>query len=336
MEVGSRSITHRSNSRRTPRDAFGGVLFACELRVQDTGRRRYSAVTHPQMLRALTHLVPTMLCLAGAPAAQSARSPESTALPRELAATELELEARWERLTDTVYHFEERFELVADLAPAARRRTCDAARLSALLPAQAVAVGDVWPVDVESLLPFVRQLHAGATATLHHDRGSGIGAPGAFACLRAIDGAHAEIVLRAHVDFRIAGDGTDARSSWFTPAQFAGRIALDLARRTVLGFELAVPDQHSNVDVNVALEQGVIADIGRVPEMSIRGGTFPAFAEDAAQIAERAARERLTRAFYPFAAIAWHELAEARALSLATHKPLHVIALFGSLLDESC
>lgn len=253
-----------------------------------------------------------------------------------LAECSLELEARWERLTDTVYRFEERYPLVRDLAPAAARATYRAEHFRPFLPESAVAVGDTWRIDPNDALPFLRQLHAGATAELHHDGGSGIAAHGAWACLRVLDAAHAEISLRVHADFRIAGDGERATSSWFTPAQFRGHMVIDRARAAVIAFELGVPSQSANVDVNIADGEGIVADIGRVPRMEVAGGRAPEYAAGAKQLAQREVELVLQRKFYPLAELEWLELPAARAQSLATGRPLHVVALFGSLFDESC
>jgi hypothetical protein len=248
----------------------------------------------------------------------------------------LELAATWERLTDTTYKFEQRYPLVRDLAPAADRARYDAAQFRPFLPRDAVAVGDTWSIDPAAALPFLRQFHPGATAELHHDSGLGVSAHGAWACLRLLTEEHAEVCLRVHADFMIEGDGGRATSSWFTPAQFRGRMVIDRKRGAVVAFTLGVPSQGVNVDVNIADGKGVFADIGRVPRMELSGGTFPAFPGSAVQIAEREAQDRLARRFYPFAEIPWLDLAAARAESLATGRPLHVIALFGSLMDESC
>jgi hypothetical protein len=57
---------------------------------------------------------------------------------------------------------------------------------------------------------------------------------------------------------------------------------------------------------------------------------------DAREITAEAARDILARRFYPLAEIEWLGLEAALARARATDKPLHVVALFGSLLDESC
>jgi hypothetical protein len=248
----------------------------------------------------------------------------------------IELRARWEPLVDSVYEFAREYPLVRDLAPAQERELHGADRIQALLPVEPVGVGDRWRVDVDDVLPFLRQFHAGATAELHHDRGMGLGAAGGYGCLRLLDARHAEIVLRVHADFRIAGDGTDVRSSWYTPAQFRGRLVLDRASGEVVALEWKVPQQSANVDVNVAIDGRVICDIGRAPVMELVGGKFPEYGDGAVQIGDAAVDAALARAFYPFAELEWLELEAALDEARLTGKPLHVVALFGSLLDESC
>ena len=101
--------------------------------------------------------------------------------------------------------------------------------------------------------------------------------------------------------------------------------------------ELAVPRSRANVDLNVHEPRlGTICDIGCVPRLELTGGTFPQPAKGDLQISEREAERLLERRFYPFAELAWLDLPAARAASVASGKPLHVIALFGSLIDESC
>lgn len=276
--------------------------------------------------------LPTCL-LATFLAASIARAQEPATLT--LRDSTLELSAVWEPLTDTTYGFETRYALVRDLAPASTRATYRADAFRPFLPADAVAPGATWSIDVGAALPFLRQFHPGATAELHHDNGMGVSAHGAHACLRALSEAHAEILLRVHADFLLAGDGGPTTSSWFTPGQFRGRMAIDRGTGQVIAFELAVPQQRANVDVNVLDGPGIAADIGRT-RIELTGGRFPAIGADAPQVSEREAELTLERQFYPFAAIDWLDLASARAQSLATGKPLHVVALFGSLTDESC
>jgi hypothetical protein len=112
-------------------------------------------------------------------------------------------------------------------------------------------------------------------------------------------------------------------------------MVIDRRTSEVVGFELAVPQQRANVDVNVREGDDSSADIGRT-RMELTGGHFPEIGANAPQVSVRDAERTLERQFYPFAAIDWLDLPAARAQSVATGKPLHVVALFGSLTDESC
>lgn len=252
----------------------------------------------------------------------------------------VELDAACEPLTDSVYGFAQRFRWIAALQPVAKRRRYESAQFRPFLPTKPVAVGDVWRVDAKAVLPFLRQLHAGATETLHHGAGplAGISAPGTWACLRAVSDTHAEVLLRAHAEFVLQGDGTMGKSSWMTPGQFEGRLWIDRRKREVVAFELALPQRNANVDFNVMSGQGSFsADIGRIPRLELKS---PAAVERPARFAsERSlgdARLRLRRKFYPFARVSWRTLEDAWKHASARGKPMHVIALFGTLDDESC
>ena len=113
-------------------------------------------------------------------AASEVAAPDPAQEKVELALREfsLELRARWEPLTDTVYEFEKRYALVRDLKPAAERARHGAESFRPFLPAEAVAVGDTWRIRVPDVLPLLRQFHAGATSEMHHDSGTGVSAPG--------------------------------------------------------------------------------------------------------------------------------------------------------------
>lgn len=281
----------------------------------------------------------TLLAALVLAASLSAQEPKVQLALREFT---LELEAHWERLEDTTYGFEKRYPLIRDLAPAMPKASYDAAAFRAFLPESAVAVGESWAVDVHAVLPFLRQFHPGARAELHHDHGMGVSAHGAYACLRALDETRAEILLRAHAEFLLDGDGEPSSSSWFTPAQFRGLLVLDRRTGTVSYFQLGVPPRRANVDINIAVDGGISADIGKIPRMELVGGQAlsngarGAIGAHATQIGEREAEQILERRFYPFAAVEWLDLAAARRESLATKKPLHVVELFGALTDESC
>jgi hypothetical protein len=249
--------------------------------------------------------------------------------PPKLTGDGLELEAAFEAVTDTVYGLEKEAPPIRNFGVAIPRQRHVAAAFVPFLPATPVKVGDTWPVSVPDLVPLLRQFHAGASAELHHQ---GVGSPGGWACLRTLGETQAEICFRIHAEFLLEGDGDFTNSSWLTPAQFRGRLVLDRKTGAVTGFRLEVPDQLANVDMNVA----TAADIGRIPKMELVGGTLADVVNGEGGLAEDEARQLLARQFYPFAQLDWFSLEEALAQSRATGKPMHIIALFGSLDDESC
>ena len=60
-----------------------------------------------------------------------------------------------------------------------------------------VAVGEVWKIDANGLLPFLRQFHPGATVSLSGKRG-------AYAVLKSATDTHLEILFRFHADFNLS------------------------------------------------------------------------------------------------------------------------------------
>ncbi len=247
----------------------------------------------------------------------------------------IELKAVWEPVTDTVYDFEKKFDVIKRLKPVSERARYEARHFRPFLPTEQVGVGDVWRVDPKAALPFLRQFHPGATDKLHHGF---VGVRGAWACLRALDVNHAEIIIRVHAEFLLEGDGGHGTSSWMTPAQFEGRMQIDRKTRAVTAFQLSLPQQRANVDFNVAKDGGTLADIGRIPRMELSSGD--GFSNQVASGTEaltlEQARKLLARKFYQFAEVDWLNLEEALRMSKRTGKPMHIVALFGSLSDESC
>lgn len=282
------------------------------------------------------------LCLLAARwiAAPPPSPPDEGAAPVTLALDDggsIEVVAHWDRITSSTYGLE-KDDRIASLAPVDATREVPTSRFRPLLPTGPVAIGDRWTLNAAELEPILAQLHAGVTTTLHHSSEG----QGAYAVLRAVGDRFAEIAFRVHAEFRLA----DGRS-FYTPAQFAGRLRIDRDRRRVAGVRIQVPPRNSNVDVNLFLEavqvpghdrpfSGFSADIGFVPRLELVGGDADGDEPWTEEIAPAVAERRLAEAFYGFLAVDWLPFADAVARSRETGKPLHVVALFGVLDDESC
>jgi hypothetical protein len=266
--------------------------------------------------------------------------PTAPVQPAPPAETGLEVTAYWEPFAESRGKFAETWDELRTLQPAHATKTYAAEDFRAFLAREQTAVGEVWELDGERLLPFLKQFHAGATLQLHHGF---VAAPGAFACLRARDDRYDEVVFRLHAEFLLS-DG----KSFYTPAQFAGRVLFDRAAKRVSYFRCHLPPRNTNVDVNRfqppkdGKDTGgppmLMADIGYAPRMELVGGDEPlanGFRGKEA-IEPKAAEQKLARRFYKFSEIHWLPWDEAVAESVRTGKPLHVVALFGALDDESC
>ncbi len=264
-----------------------------------------------------------------------------------------ELRASWSPIASSTYQLYEQEPLKGLLAacPAEESSRYGYGDIEPLCPPAGLAVGEVYTVEEEALLPFLRQLHPGATMDLHHhtfpahffadipperrDPRYQETKPG---MIRNVDGPFGiravlldgdgplDILLRAHPEFQFA-EGT-----FFTPSQFEGRLVVDTGKREVLHFSLRVPDRKTNVDMNTTTG----ADIGHVPNLSLSGGPGPAPKGDASATLVRA-RRSLEIAFYgSWADLEWLPLPEAIAESRRLERPLHLVVLFGTLADESC
>ncbi len=247
----------------------------------------------------------------------------------------LELQAFWDPCKESKYGLFERTKAIASIQPVHETNLYLASSFQAFLPEHRVEVGQVWKVKEEAVLPFLRQLHPGATAHLHH---GSPGSTGARACLRAINATKAEVLIRAHAEFRIEDE------IFFTPAQFEGRLVLDQETGMVDSFRLFLPSRNTNVDINVGSvdssgpfpeSRSYEADIGWVPRLEVTSGpSLPPHWVDSISLEK--ARSRLRAPFYAFAKIDWMPFESAVQESIDLGLPLHLIILFGCLDDESC
>ena len=253
----------------------------------------------------------------------------------------LEVHAHWDPIADSTYNLHkkspESVELF-DLSPHEPIREYKGEAFNAFLPPSTVAVGDVWELDLDSVIPFLSQFHPGATGELQH------GQKGAFACLRALSPDYADITFRIHAEFTLATrpnpdwkPGSDERQVYlarFIPSQYTGRLRINLQTGSIFDFSLALPPRNSNVDIN---DFGY-ADMVFVPRMELLATPTKTLdnVEWAEAITSEEARKRLELEFYKFAEINWRPLEEAVAASEVTQRPIHAVLAWGPLDDESC
>ena len=153
--------------------------------------------------------------------------------------TTLQVRAYWEPIADSALdlpnYSPENAAIFNNLSPAHPSQEYEADAFTAFFPNGDVTVGDLWELDVNKIVPFLRQFHPGATAEMHLNPGgwyttadhrravSGMESDGGFACLRALSSDYAEIVFRVHAEFLLDKDAP----AYFTPAQFTGRLVLN-------------------------------------------------------------------------------------------------------------
>ena len=198
------------------------------------------------------------------------------------------------------------------------------------LPPSSAKVGDIWVLDPEEILPFLRQFHPGAETEIFVFSHRTPKSEGAKACLRAISSNYTEIVFRIHAQFVL-----DASGIRLLPAQFAGRLVLNRKEGAVVAFSLFLPSRNSNVDVNAFRA----ADVAFIPCMelsTLSSGLSTHEITWETAITEEEARKKLATAFYKFAEIEWTPIEKAVELAQKTNRLIHALVLFGTLDDESC
>ena len=114
--------------------------------------------------------------------------------------TSISVQAHWDPIADSfsnLHNESPQHAALCNLSPSHPIKDYGTDAFKAFLPPSAAAVGDVWKLDSDGVIPFLRQFHPGATTTLTN------GEEGAFACLRAISSDYAEIAFRIHAEFTI-------------------------------------------------------------------------------------------------------------------------------------
>ena len=252
----------------------------------------------------------------------------------------LQVHAHWDPIADATYNLHKEPENIQlfDLSPNEPTREYKGEAFNAFLPASTVAVGDVWELDLDKVIPFLSQFHPGATGKLRH------GQKGAFACLRALSADYTDISFRIHAEFTLAtrpkpGSKPDAdedhvQRARFIPSQYAGQLLINLQTGVIYDFSLALPSRNSNVDIN---DFGY-ADMVFIPRMALLAASTKARAniEWESAITSEEAHKALELKFYKFAEIDWLPLEAAVAKSEETQRPIHAVLTWGPLDDESC
>jgi hypothetical protein len=255
-------------------------------------------------------------------------------------AARLEIKAYWEPIKESGSNFHKNWDELRSLRPASDALTYSGADFRALLPGSPLAVGDTWEPNQDGLLKFLRQLHPRATLKLHINNGDSLGA---YAILRACDERFADVLIRTHAEFVL-------KEGFFTPGQMAGRLVIDRSTGKVAYFRLYLPPAPVNFDVNRRVTgsarvngkevegEFMATDAGSVPRLELVGGdpTVVKALDRIPGITIEQATAALARRFYRFKDIDWLDFDKALALARETGKPLHVVALEGTLDDESC
>ena len=238
------------------------------------------------------------------------------------------------------FHWDELGEFV----PAKPTRRYSARECRGFLPKSPVVVGDVWKLEAEPIIEFLRQFHPGATFGVHDNGDS----KGAYASLRALSDRWADVVFRLHAMF-VFPEG------YLTPSQFTGRLVLDREQGQIAYFRLYVPTTSMtpiNFDANRRVELWVkdeetgkersrivmASGSGCLPRLELVSGdarVLEGIQWSRARSEEEVNRD-LAHRFYDFKKIEWAPFEEALSLSRRTGKPLHVVAVDGTLDDESC
>lgn len=261
-----------------------------------------------------------------------------------------QVQAYWDPIADTSLglpdHSPKHAVLFKNLSPAHVSQEYEVDAFKAFLPKGSVPVGHVWDLDMNEVLPFLRQFHPGATAEMHINPGGegaieifgrritlikvGLESEGAFACLRALSPTHAEIVFRIHAEFQL---DEEARA-YFTPAQFTGRLILNRNNGTIRDFWLHLPPRNTNVDINAFGG----ADMVYVPRMELIAQNINDQHDIVweTSMTEADAKSALETAFYKFSEIERFSIEEAVAQAQVENRPIHVVLTWGVFDDESC
>jgi hypothetical protein len=233
-----------------------------------------------------------------------------------------------------------------DLQPARLRHTYTERDFSAFLPQELGEAGQVWALDGDKMVGFLKQFHSRPSLHLVA-AGRRAGPDGAFALLRAVSPTYLDIVFRIHAEFSVARDdwpyGDAVIRAWYTPAYFTGRVLVNRITGTVDHFRLALPSDlalnvHLTVESSWHGETQQPHDIVRVEKMELTGGDGgpPANVAWTKALTPAEADRRLAKVFYKFLEIDWVPFEQVAAQATRRNRPIFAIVSWGAFDDQSC
>jgi hypothetical protein len=233
-----------------------------------------------------------------------------------------------------------------ELQPAQPRQTYTEREFSAFLPQTVGEVGQLWALDPDKMLSFLRQFHPRPSMNLVAS-GRRAGPDGAFAILRAVSPSHLDIAFRLHAEFYLTPDDWPANRplfrAWYTPAYFSGRVLVNRQTGTVDHFRLGLANDkalnvHLTVEAKGIRDTRQAHDIVRVERMELTGGD-DGQAESipwTRALTPAETQSRLAKVFYRFLEIDWMPFDRVLAQARSRGRPIFAIVSWGSFEDQSC
>ena len=234
-------------------------------------------------------------------------------------------------IENTLSNFHVEWPALANLRVSEPEKQHHIAVFQAFLPDEPVSVGECWQIEEVGVLELLQQLHPNPDLDMRIDKNDVGDSCGLWACLRAYNDKFADIAFRIHAEFKLE-DG------WFTPSQFAGHLVIDRIKKSIVFFQMRVPED-TWFDVNWKKHKddlGFSTDGGVCPQIELRTGTQIPDPEYTESITEKEAERALIRRFYKSQQINWVSLEEALETAQVMQKPIHAISIAGPLADESC
>ena len=217
------------------------------------------------------------------------------------------------------------WESLATLREVEPQNSYPASTFRGFLPREAVSVGEHWKIDPESALQLLKQLAEKPQLELwiNDEKGQ-------WASLRAYNDHYAEIVFRIHAVFMFE-DG------FFIPSQFAGHLIIDRHLEELAYFEMSIPPNTLNFDVNRKCDDDLyLTDCGVCRIEMITGEDIAQKSTYFEEIAMEDARLGLAKQFYPAQFIEWVNLDDATEMAKSLNRPIHVVSADGTFMDQSC